>query len=200
MALLIIINILPENFVKRRTTFAAIIFLFSMCAAWFVITLPVSSKTLHFTEYYPTDTSNRHTHKNQTSSGTGKAVYLGEGQNLVELRTFGIDLNFDIEEIHANAGQELTIRYINESEMIHNILILKAEEDIRPVGIASAQYFGNQWVPESKIDRIIAYSKLLNPGESEEITITVPPPGVYPYICTYSNHWTTMVGRIISSE
>ncbi|TVQ02364.1 MAG: hypothetical protein EA359_11920 [Balneolaceae bacterium] len=32
----------------------------------------------------------------------------------------------------------------------------------------------------------------------QTVTVTVPPPGSYPYICTYPGHFTMMQGRLIS--
>ena len=142
---------------------------------------------------------------NPASSGlntlSGMFSPISQGEKVVEIRTKGIDLTYDVTEIEAKAGTQLTIRYINDSETLsHNIVLLKKEEDIRPVGIASLRAVQNEYIPDSEIDRIIAYSGLAKPGETVEFTFTVPPPGSYPYICTYSGHFTMMQGRLVSLE
>jgi azurin len=120
---------------------------------------------------------------------------------LVEIKTVGIDLTYDITEIEVKAGSVLTIRYDNsESDMAHNIVVLRSDDDIHPVGMASFQAHANEWIPEDEIDRIIAYSKLAFPGDIIEFTFIVPPPGTYPFICTYSGHFTMMQGRLTSIE
>lgn len=119
---------------------------------------------------------------------------------IVEIRSKGIELSYSVTEIRAKAGEILLIRYVNDSNMSHNIVLVRKEEDIRPVGIAALQAVTNDWIPESEMDRILAYSELAHSGDTVEVSFKVPPPGTYPYICTYSAHWTQMQGRLISTE
>lgn len=135
---------------------------------------------------------------NGTSRLDTSALSLGK---VVEIHSTGIDLSYSVTEIEATAGEQLTIRYINKSEgMQHNIVLVHGEADIRPVGIAALKAHANDYIPEKEMDRIIAYSDLAQPGDTIEFTFTVPPPGIYPYICTYSSHFTMMQGRLISTE
>jgi azurin len=133
------------------------------------------------------------------SLGGAPATDTGPGR-VVEVKSIGIELEFDIKEIRATAGETLTIRYVNSSDMAHNIILLTSEDDVNPVGTASWQAHANEWVPEDEKDRIIASTEVAGPGEVVEVTFVVPPPGTYPYICTYSGHWTAMQGRLISTE
>jgi plastocyanin len=119
---------------------------------------------------------------------------------VLEILSTGIDLNYSVTEIQAKAGSTLRIRYINESDMSHNIVFVREEADIRPVGVAALQAIANDWIPENEMDRIMAYSELAYPGDTVEFAFKVPPPGTYPYICTYSAHWTQMQGRLISTK
>lgn len=119
---------------------------------------------------------------------------------VVEIKTEGIELSYSLSEIRAKAGEILLIRYINESDMNHNIVLVKEEADIRPVGIAALQAISTDWIPAKEMERIIAYSDLAHAGDTVEFAFKVPPPGTYPYICTYSAHWTQMQGRLISKE
>ena len=124
-----------------------------------------------------------------------------EIENVIEIRSTGIELTYSVTEVEAKSNEQLTIRYINDSEtMSHNIVLVHEEADIRPVGIASLKAHATDYIPESEIDRIIAYSELAAPGDTVEFSFTVPPPGIYPYICTYSGHFTMMQGRLIAVE
>jgi len=120
--------------------------------------------------------------------------------SVVVIKSTGIELSYDKTEIHAKAGDILLIRYINESDMNHNFALVREEQDIRPVGVAALQAVSNDWIPEKEMNRIIAYSELAHSGDTVEVSFKVPPPGTYPYICTYSAHWTQMQGRLISKE
>jgi azurin len=117
---------------------------------------------------------------------------------LVDMMTEGVELSYSVSEIRAKAGSVLHIRYINKSDMSHNIVFVKEEDDIRPVGIAALQAMASDWIPPQEMDRIFAHSELAYSGDTVSVFVTVPPPGSYPYICTYSAHWTQMQGRLIS--
>lgn len=119
----------------------------------------------------------------------------------IEIRSVGIELSYDVKEIRATAGDTLTIRYDNsDSEMTHNFVLVRGEKDIIPVGNAALSAYRNDYIPTDEIDRIIAHSRLVYPGETDTFSFVVPPPGTYPYICTYSGHFTMMQGRLISIE
>jgi len=134
------------------------------------------------------------------SSGTKGHLTEYTDTTVIEMKTEGIELSYSVTEILAKAGDILLIRYINESDMNHNIVLVKEEADIRPVGIAALQAISSDWIPEKEMHRIIAYSELAYSGDTVEVSFKVPPPGTYPYICTYSAHWTQMQGRLISTE
>lgn len=120
---------------------------------------------------------------------------------VVEIRSTGVELTYDRTEIEARAGEKLTIRYTNESDdMMHNVVVVRSEEDIRPVGLAALKAHASDYIPESEKDRIVAFSKLAAPGETVEFTFEVPAAGTYPFICTYSGHFTMMQGRLISTD
>ncbi len=171
-------------------------------------------KTIH---HVPGDAHTGHTlygTKTETSSVVQDQAEQAETTNeaaiqeevigrVVEVRSRGTQLTFEPDVIRATAGETLTIRYNNVGDMIHNIILVKTEEDIPVIGEASLQAaFTNQWIPvgEEYEERMIAYTDLADPGEVVEVTFTVPPPGEYPFICTYAMHWTTMQGRLIVTD
>ena len=135
----------------------------------------------------------------QAGARTGQSAQRDTGR-IVVVRSRGTELSFEPAVISATAGETLTIRYENVGDMTHNIVVVRAAEDIPIIGEAAFQAaFTNQWIPtrEDHARRMIAHTRLAGPKEAVEVTFTVPPPGAYPFICTYASHWTTMRGRLI---
>lgn len=117
----------------------------------------------------------------------------------VTVSTLGDELAYDVVEIRARAGSEITIDFVNVSGgMPHNIVFVNGEADIQPVGIAALQALKTDYIPADEIDRIFGYTAMAGPGETVSVTIAVPEaPGTYPYICTYPGHFTVMQGTLI---
>ena len=131
-----------------------------------------------------------------TTSGPGASKGLGR---VVVVRSKGTELSYDTAVISARAGETLTIRYENSGEMTHNIVVVRSPGDVPVIGEAAFQAaFTNNWIPTGAdhAARMIAYTPLAGPRETVEVTFTVPPPGDYPFICTYASHWTTMRGQL----
>lgn len=130
-----------------------------------------------------------------------ESVFVADGDTAV-VKSFGTDLSYDITEIRAKAGSTITIRYENVSDMPHNIVFVNSRDDIQPVGVAGIRARDNGYVPqdEDSQSRIFANTELAKPGNTVFVTLTVPEPGTYPYICTYPGHFTMMQGDLISEE
>lgn len=128
-----------------------------------------------------------------------QAVTVADGDT-VTIKSQGADLSYDITEINAKAGTEFTIRYVNESDMPHNVVFVNSEADINPVGIAALQALETEYIPMNMEDDMFAWTELARPGYDVYVTVTVPEPGTYPYICTYPGHFTMMQGRLYSSN
>lgn len=124
-----------------------------------------------------------------------------EGDTVV-VGSEGANLSFDVTEIRAEAGSTLTIQYVNRGDLPHNVVLVKQRSDINPVGVAALQASQTDYIPQDEANqqRIIAHTALAKPGETVFLTFTVPPPGTYPYICTYAGHFTMMQGNLISEE
>jgi glucose/arabinose dehydrogenase/plastocyanin len=119
---------------------------------------------------------------------------------VVVVRSQGLELGYEPALINARAGETLTIRYENVGEMTHNIVVVRSDQDVPIIGEAAFQAaFTNNWIPAGAeyAARMIAHTPLAGPKETVEVTFTVPPPGEYPFICTYASHWTVMRGRLI---
>ncbi|MSU51756.1 MAG: hypothetical protein EXS37_22145 [Opitutus sp.] len=135
-------------------------------------------------------------HSLSPAAPAGRSVVV-DGTRVVEVRSAGVTLGYDVTEIRTKAGERLVIRYINASEMAHNLVVVKSEADITPVGIAAITAPADDFVPKQERHRIVAASRLANPGDTVLVEFTAPGPGTYPYICTFSGHFTVMQGRLI---
>jgi len=133
------------------------------------------------------------------SKSLEKSFIQAEGDTVI-VGSEGANLSFDVTEIRAEAGSTLTIQYVNRGDLPHNVVIVKQRSDINPVGIAALQASQTGYIPQDDANqqRIIAHTELTKPGETVFLTFTVPPPGTYPYICTYAGHFTMMQGDLIS--
>lgn len=118
----------------------------------------------------------------------------------VTVGTLGDELAYDVVEIRAGAGSEITIDFVNHSGgMPHNIVFVNSESDINPVGLAALEASKTDYVPQDEIDRIFGYTAMAGPGETVSVTIRVPEErGSYPYVCTYPGHFTVMQGRLLA--
>lgn len=181
---------------KIRNVSGALILGFALISTAYVIdgNHSVNDGQIHDMNSHSMDFAAEHIEMNQ-----GRTVTVEPGE-ILEVRSEGSDFSYDITEIRAKAGSELTIRYINDGTMPHNILFITGESDINDVGIAALQAHQNEYIPENMMDKIFGYTSLAVPGDTVEVTITVPEPGTYPYICTYPGHFTMMQGRLISRE
>lgn len=120
---------------------------------------------------------------------------------VVTIRAIGSALEYETTDIELEAGTTVTIRLDNSaSSMPHNVVLLTARDQIRTVGIAALQAQQTDYVPEGEADKIIAHTALASPGTVVEMTFEVPPPGEYPYVCTYPGHFQTMRGTLTSVE
>jgi len=118
----------------------------------------------------------------------------------ITVGTLGDELAYDVVEIRARAGSEITIDFVNHSGgMPHNIVFVNSNSDINPVGIAALEASKTDYVPQDEIGRIFGYTAMAGPGETVSVAIGVPgQTGSYPYICTYPGHFTVMQGRLIA--
>jgi uncharacterized cupredoxin-like copper-binding protein len=116
----------------------------------------------------------------------------------ITIRTVGSNLEFTPSEIAVKTGQRLRIRYVNEGTFPHNVVVVKTEADIDPLGLAAFEASANGYIPATKADRMVAHSTLVPPGETVEFEFVVPEPGQYPFVCLYPGHYNMMIGTLRS--
>lgn len=138
-------------------------------------------------------------HSEVTEKLPVKAITIADGDT-VTIKSVGADLSYDITELNAKAGTEFTLEYINDSNMPHNVVFVNSEGDINPVGIAALQALDTEYIPMDMEENMFAWTELARPDDTVYVTVTVPEPGTYPYICTYPGHFTMMQGRLYSTN
>jgi azurin len=112
------------------------------------------------------------------------------------------NMRFDKEIFKIKSGKKITLEFKNtgapsNTAMSHNVVILKKGVDIADFADAVHDAKKEQYVPSSVGSLVIAHTKLVGGGDSDEVEFTISEPGVYDYICSFPGHWGTMQGKII---
>ena len=120
------------------------------------------------------------------------------------IRTIAItgndQLQFNINEITAEAGEKLRIELTNigrmpKQSMGHNwVLLKKMPEDEANAFAMAAATKPPEYLPDDQ-SVVLFHTKMLGPGETDTIEIVVPDEaGDYPYLCTFPGHFAIMRG------
>lgn len=117
---------------------------------------------------------------------------------VITIRTTGSNLEFSPDRISIKQGTRVTVRYINESTLPHNIVVVKNESDIDALGMAAFSASATGYVPIDQAAKMLAYSPLAVPGRSVDINFVTPAPGEYYFVCLYPGHYNMMVGTLRS--
>ena len=108
-------------------------------------------------------------------------------------------MRYAVTRVEAPAGA--TVRLVMDNAtttspaMTHNVVVLRAASAVERVGLAAATVPDN--IPDDAA--ILHYTPLAGPGERRAVVFTMPPPGEYPFICTWPGHWTSMQGVLVST-
>ena len=125
------------------------------------------------------------------------------GARTVQL-TGGDDMKFNLTTIEAKPGE--TLRVVLKSTgtlpkmaMGHNFVLVKLGTDVAAFNKAAMTAAATEYVPQDQKAQIIASTKLVGPGETAEVTFTVPAKaGSYPYMCTFPGHYAAwMKGMLV---
>lgn len=113
------------------------------------------------------------------------------------------DMRFDTDLFKVKAGEKvkLTLKNVGQQpieSMGHNAVVLDQGTDIAAFGGEAFKAKDDEYIPSTFASSIIAHTKLLGPGQSDEIEFTLPKAGVYEFICSFPGHWGTMQGKIVA--
>ena len=124
-------------------------------------------------------------------------VCLGQdADTTITIRASGSTLEFSPQRISARTGTRLRIRFVNEGTLPHNVVVPRSEEDIDGLVQAAYQAAESGFIPSGHKGKLLAYTTLASPGDTVEVTLTVPAPGEYTFICLFPGHATSMFGTL----
>jgi azurin len=110
-------------------------------------------------------------------------------------------MQFNVKAFEVTEGQKvvLSFKHIGQLPAVamgHNVVILKAGTAVPAFATKCAPARDTDYIPQDEESKkeIIAYTKMLGGGESDEITFTAPAPGEYPFICSFPGHFAIMQG------
>ena len=106
------------------------------------------------------------------------------------------NLRFDVEELVVPAGSRVALTFVNDDDMLHNLVITReAAADSVALDAMRLGLSGHDmaYVPAS--EDVLFHTGLLEPGAEETVYFTAPVvPGGYPFVCTFPGHAATMRG------
>lgn len=110
-------------------------------------------------------------------------------------------MQFNTKAFEVTEGQKvvLSFKHIGQLPVVamgHNVVILKPGTAVPAFATKCAPAKDNGYIPQDEESKaaIVAHTKMLGGGESDEITFTAPAPGDYPFICSFPGHFAIMQG------
>ncbi len=104
-------------------------------------------------------------------------------------------------ELHAKAGEKLSLTFTNPDVVPHNWVLIKPDTlpkigDLANKLIADPNGLARHYVPNSP--DVLVYADMTNPGAHFTLHFQAPAqPGRYPYLCTFPGHWLLMNGVLV---
>lgn len=115
------------------------------------------------------------------------------GRN-VEIGVNGDLFEFDQSTVTVKSGESLTISLKNSSSINqHNWVLVEdgAKDEIATLGLDRPNY---GYVPQDV--RIVISTKLIDAGQTGEVSFNAPSAGTYQFVCTFPGHSFTMWGTL----
>ena len=131
----------------------------------------------------------------------------GGGPTEATFELTGNDLmKYSVERLEVDAPATVTIRLKNIGEMPkiamgHNLVLLRPGVDAMEFAYAcatSGAAIENEHLPEKMRYKALGWTKVLGPGETDEVVVEVAEPGRYQYVCTFPGHFANMKGVLVA--
>ncbi len=122
------------------------------------------------------------------------AATASTGGTALSVGSVGELLQFDKTTLSATAGATVTVSFKNNSGSVqHNWVLVRngTKDEVGIAGISAGAQ--NDFVPTGD-SRVLANSKLANPGQTVQVTFTAPAAGTYQFLCTFPGHYLSMYG------
>ncbi len=111
-------------------------------------------------------------------------------------------MRFNLEEMKVVEGQTVTVIFkhvgkMPKETMGHNWVLLKPGTNLQEFGIAAVSARENDYIPQDKLDQVVANTKTIGGGEETSITFDAPKIGYYKFICSFPGHYGVMQGTFV---
>lgn len=108
-------------------------------------------------------------------------------------------MQFDLNEINAIEGQTIVLNLVHTgtmpvTSMGHNFVLITNDISISQFAKEAYKADDNEYIPVDG-KHVIAHTKLIGGGESDEITFEAPAVGVYDFLCSFPGHYSIMKGK-----
>jgi len=116
-----------------------------------------------------------------------------------EIASVGEEFKFDKDKLTAKAGTAVVLRFKNNAKNLqHNWVLVKAgtKDEVATAGTAAGPT--NDWIPRNDA-RVLASTKLVDPGKTGDVQFTAPAAGTYQFVCTFPGHNFTMFGEFTAT-
>jgi azurin len=118
-----------------------------------------------------------------------------------EIGSVGEEFKFDKAQLTAKAGTVVALTFKNSAKtpgLQHNWVLVKAgtKDQVATAGTVAGPT--NNWVPQ-KDDKVLANTKLVDPGKTGDVQFTAPAAGTYQFVCTFPGHNITMFGEFTAT-
>jgi azurin len=103
------------------------------------------------------------------------------------------NMKFSTSTIEAKPGETLRIVVRSSGQMpkiamAHNFVLLQPGTDPASFANEGSMHRGADFIAPGLASRVIAKTPMAGAGETVEVTLTVPGPGSYPFVCTFPGH------------
>lgn len=121
-----------------------------------------------------------------------------------EISLEGNDLmQYNATLFRVKAGEPIKLHFKNAGEMPkesmgHNVVIVQPGTELAAFGGEAIKAADSEYIPVTFASSIVAHTKLLGPGETDEIEFTLDDAGVYPFLCSFPGHYAAMNGKIVA--
>jgi azurin len=131
------------------------------------------------------------------------SLFFNSASANTEITITGNDsMMFDIKQFSVSAGTDFKLTFKNVGNlpkiaMGHNLVVLKKGVTAIAFGqkVLAAGGSATNALPDSVKGDVLVATKLLGPGETEELNFTIPlETGSYEYVCTFPGHFAMMRG------
>lgn len=103
-------------------------------------------------------------------------------------------------KVKASEKVKVTLKNIGKmpkNSMGHNFVLLAQGTDFMNFATEAMKARDNDYIPQQLKSSIIAHTKLVGPGETDEISFSVPHKGMYDFLCSFPGHYGAMRGKLV---